>query len=183
MIEPLFILAPPRSFTSVTCAMIGQHPEMMGLPETNLFAADTYAGLQRMYRMRPRFRFGLLRSVAQLGLGAQTEDTVRAAAAWLEENPDISTAELFADLVAWADGRGTVDKSPLYVYAPGALQRAHSGAPIGLKVLHESQTSPTSIQRQCNGARDPRQLAESTYLFLFSMADSAALAALRTAGC
>ena len=34
MTEPLFILAPPRSFTSVVCAMIGNHPQMLGLPET-----------------------------------------------------------------------------------------------------------------------------------------------------
>ena len=40
MTQPLFILAPPRSFTTVTSAMIGQHPEMYGLPETNLFVAE-----------------------------------------------------------------------------------------------------------------------------------------------
>jgi hypothetical protein len=39
--RPLFILAPPRSFTSVICGMIGQHPQMYGLPEVNLFAGET----------------------------------------------------------------------------------------------------------------------------------------------
>lgn len=48
MLEPLFILAPPRSFTSVVCAMIGQHPDMCGLPEVNLAIAgrmDVWTGL------------------------------------------------------------------------------------------------------------------------------------------
>ena len=33
MAAPLFILAPPRSYTSLFNAMIGQHPEAYGLPE------------------------------------------------------------------------------------------------------------------------------------------------------
>src|SRR5438874_389166 len=33
--DPVFILALPGSFSSVVCAMLGQHPEMYGLPETN----------------------------------------------------------------------------------------------------------------------------------------------------
>src|SRR5260221_9464285 len=31
--DPVFILALPRSFSSVVCGMLGQHPQMYGLPE------------------------------------------------------------------------------------------------------------------------------------------------------
>jgi hypothetical protein len=127
--EPLFILAPPRSFTSVVCAMIGQHPQMVGLPETNLFAAETIRALQAIHRSRPRFAHGLLRSVAQLGLGGQTVSDVDAAQRWLDEHRELDTAAVFRDLMDWASPRRVIDKSPMYIYAPGALQRLIAAFP------------------------------------------------------
>lgn len=44
-LPPLFILCPIRSFSSIACAMIGQHPEMYGFPELRLFNADTLEGV------------------------------------------------------------------------------------------------------------------------------------------
>lgn len=123
LIQPLFILAPPRSFTSVTCAMVGQHPQMMGLPETNLFARSTYGELGALYERRPRLQHGLLRAIAQLGLGAQSEANVDAAQRWLAEQDAVSTGALFADLAHWAAPRGCVDKSPIHVYRGANMQR------------------------------------------------------------
>ena len=45
MTPPLFILGAPRSFTSICCAMLGNHPDMFGLAETNLFGAATIGDL------------------------------------------------------------------------------------------------------------------------------------------
>lgn len=129
MHRPLFILAPPRSFTSVTCGMVGQHPQLLGLPETNLFARDTYADLTRLYGARARFQHGLLRSIAQLGLGEQTEDDIEAAKSWLQKRPSASTAQIFQDLAAWAAPRQLVDKSPLYVYSSSSLERIGQAFP------------------------------------------------------
>jgi Sulfotransferase family len=127
---PLFILAPPRSFTSVICGMIGQHPEMYGLPEVNLFAGDSYADLtERVYSTRPGFRHGLLRAVAQLGLGEQSVQTVQQARQWLEEQPALSTADLFGDLATWAAPRRLVDKSPIYGYQAESLARIADACP------------------------------------------------------
>lgn len=103
--------------------MVGQHPQMLGLPETNLFARDTYADLTQLYAARGRFQHGLLRSIAQLGLGQQTEDDIDVAAAWLQKRPAASTARIFQDLAAWAAPREVVDKSPLYVYSSSSLER------------------------------------------------------------
>jgi hypothetical protein len=125
----LFILAPPRSFTSVTCAMIGYHPDMCGLPETNLFTADTYEDLSRAYKVRSRLQHGLLRSISELGLGGQTEDNVEAAREWLEENRSSSTAAIFEDLRVWAAPRGLVEKSPAHVYQPAHLARTRAAVP------------------------------------------------------
>jgi hypothetical protein len=127
--NPVFILAPPRSFTSVICGMIGQHPEMYALPEVNLFAADDYEGLGRVYRLRPGFRHGLLRSIAELGLGGQTEENIDVARNWLEEYDKVSTAEIYNDLVDWANPRRLVDKSPIYVYSEETLQRIKNAFP------------------------------------------------------
>lgn len=123
MSQPLFILAPPRSFTSVSCAMIGCHPQMFGLAETNLFTADLYEELTRVYRMRRRLQHGLLRCIAELGLGGQTEENIETAKQWLDENLEVPTAEIFGDLVAWGEPRNLVDKSPSYVYKPEHLER------------------------------------------------------------
>ncbi len=123
MSQPLFILAPPRSFTSVLCAMIGNHPEMIGLPETNLFAADTLADLSRIYQARPRFQHGLLRAVAELGLGGQTDEDISAARLWLEEHMDMSTGDVYRDLITWAAPKTPIDKSPMYVYKTESIER------------------------------------------------------------
>ena len=40
MRQPLFILALPRSYTSLIAGMLGQHPQAYGLPELNLFTVD-----------------------------------------------------------------------------------------------------------------------------------------------
>ena len=110
--------------------MIGQHPQMYGLPEVNLFAGETYADLgERVYSMRPGFRHGLLRAVAQLGLGGQNPDTIEDARRWLEENREVPTSELFDDLAAWAAPRRLVDKSPLYAYSAESLGRIEAACP------------------------------------------------------
>src|SRR5262245_30909041 len=74
--DPLIILGAPRSFTSVVCAMLGQHPEMYGLPEVNLFVAETMAERRGLIAQPPWSEHGLLRAVAQLFGGEQTIQTI-----------------------------------------------------------------------------------------------------------
>ena len=144
----LFVLAPPRSFTSVTCAMLGQHPQMYSLPEVHLFVAGTYNELLKLYQIRRGFQHGLLRAIAELGLGAQTEANVVAARQWLEELGDTDTATLYQDLAEWASPRALVDKSPTYVYKSESLERIAASVP-GAYYLHLT--------------RHPRAMCESVY--------------------
>ena len=123
MSEPLFILTTPRLLTSQTCAMIGNHPDMACLAETNLFAAETYEELEAIYLIDPRFQHGLLRTIAEFGLGGQTEENVELAQAWLIDNESVKTADIFKDLMALVEPRHVVDTSVLYVYRPGVLDR------------------------------------------------------------
>src|SRR5215470_7660537 len=98
MPDPVIILAPPRSFTSVVCGMLGQHPQMYGLPEVNLFVAETMRERQELIA-RPKFStHGLLRVVAQLFVGTQTIQTIILAQRWVEIRADCSCVSIFREL-------------------------------------------------------------------------------------
>jgi len=133
MSEPLIILCPLRSFSSVGCAMIGQHPQMYGFPELNLFVADSIEGMLLYYlrQGRPQGLHGLLRTLAQLHEGAQTETTIFKARTWLQERMDWSTKKMFDYLLERISPRIGVDKSPVTVMKPEFIERAHAMFPKG----------------------------------------------------
>ncbi len=114
--RPVFILCPGRSFSSVVCGMLGQHPELYGLPETNFFVADTLGGVFRWFRKlgpgNPHRLDGLARTIAQLHEGEQTEATVERAWQWLRERPDMPTGELARHVARLLENRRFVEKSP-----------------------------------------------------------------------
>lgn len=129
MNSPLFILAPPSSYSAVICAMLGQHPEMYDLPEVNLFVADDYRELSRWFERMPRLGHGLLRAIAELGAGDQIPRNVNAAKQWLERHERDGTAMFFRDLIEWAQPLRLVDKSTLYVRPGRALERVKEAFP------------------------------------------------------
>src|SRR5262245_58906214 len=82
--DPVFILTLPRSFSSVVCAMLGQHPQMYGFPELHLFPVETVAEWWvRVGGKTPKLRDGLLRTIAQLYFQEQTDRTIALARGWL----------------------------------------------------------------------------------------------------
>jgi Sulfotransferase family len=124
--DPLFILAPPRSFSSVASAMLGQHPQMFGLPETHLFGDETMEqwgarASQESYQMA----HGLLRAVAQICFGRQTERTVKLAAAWLRRRSDHTSGMIFEELAREVYPLILIDKSPSMVYEIESMRRAY----------------------------------------------------------
>lgn len=124
---PLFIVCPIRSFSSVICAMLGQHPQMFAMPELNLFIADTVAGL--LNPPKPHFKDGLLRAVAYLHHGEQTENTVREAERWLAERGHWSSTELLSYLARSVAPRVLIDKSPATVMRSDFLERSYRACP------------------------------------------------------
>src|SRR5207245_2865569 len=110
---PLFILAPPRSFSSVICAMLGQHPQMYGLPELHLFTTATMADQWRTGARGPfSMGHGLLRAVAQVCYGAQTEVTIEAARGWLRRRSHFTTGMILEELCERVQPLMVVEKSP-----------------------------------------------------------------------
>jgi hypothetical protein len=128
--SPLFILALPRSFSSVVCAMLGQHPQMYGLPETNLFAAPTLAEWWRLStRLAFPMRHGLLRAVAQIYFAAQTAETVKLAAGWIKRRAHFTTGYMLEVLAEKLRPAVLVDKSPNIVRRVEFMHRAHNMFP------------------------------------------------------
>jgi hypothetical protein len=129
---PLFVLAPARSFTSIVCAMLGQHPQLYALPETNLLCAETVAiRLARARRSTHRGAMhGLLRAVAQLQFGEQTATTVQLARKWLEARAEFPTELLLQCLMERVAPRAVVEESPSMV-VDTCLHRIQEKFPAG----------------------------------------------------
>jgi hypothetical protein len=118
MAAPLFLLAPPRSYTSLMNAMLGQHPQCFGLPELCLFnverLVDLWVRSTDEMGSEAKTRHGLLRAVAEIYGGEQTMDSVRMANHWCAARQNLSTGEIYRELVDKIDPLIAVEKSPAY---------------------------------------------------------------------
>jgi len=128
MTEPLIILAPMRSFSTVTGAMLGQHPQMYSLLETHLFICDTMGRWWAMCRHH-NLDHGLARAIAELLVGRQDEASVEWARTWILRHLHWTTAEFFRFLAGLVHPSVLVDKSPLIVNRIEHLQRAYAAFP------------------------------------------------------
>lgn len=133
MAAPLFLLAPPRSYTSLINAMIGQHPQTFGLPELNLFNVikikDLWRRVSREIGGDSNRRHGLLRAVAEIYAGEQTPATITMAQYWAAAREDQTTGEVFLELVAKIDPLIPVEKSPAYTVSAQRLTRIYETFP------------------------------------------------------
>ncbi len=130
MIEPVFILAPGRSFTSVVCAMLGQHPQMYGLPELNLSVATTLREWWvRFQGPRTFLSHGLLRVVAELFFGDQNVATIVQARRWVRCRLFMHTGSVLELLAEAVHPLGFVEKSPIAVSEPRYLERLGQSYP------------------------------------------------------
>jgi Sulfotransferase family len=123
---PLFILAPARSGSSVAAMMLGQHPELYGVPELRLFHHETVSALlaEVVPGLSPMARLsGLLRVLAELHDGGQTSMSVARARKWLKDRRRWTTISLFDHLRALVTPRAIVEKSPETVRTDEALGR------------------------------------------------------------
>lgn len=127
MALPLFLLAPPRSYTSLMNAMLGQHPQAFGLPELCLFNVQTLKELwvreSDEMENHTKTRQGLLRAVAEIYAGEQTTATITMAHHWCAARQDWTTADVYHELVAKIDPLIPVEKSPSYTIS---VKRMHA---------------------------------------------------------
>jgi hypothetical protein len=123
--DPVFVLSAPRSFSSVVCAMLGQHPRLHGLPETHLFRDNT---MEQWWDRSTAVSFdhthGLIRAVAEVVYGGQSDTDVRKAKGWLQRRLTLTSGMVFEELARSVYPCALVDKSPSIVYDVDAMQRA-----------------------------------------------------------
>ena len=127
MAAPLFLLAPPRSYTSLVNAMLGQHPQAFGLPEMCLFNVDRLVDLWKGSQSEinengPLVRHGLLRAVAEIYGGEQRTQTVNMAVAWCSLREEWETGRVFREIVDRIHPLVAVEKSPSYTMSIKRMQ-------------------------------------------------------------
>ncbi|QHS09951.1 sulfotransferase [Sinimarinibacterium sp. NLF-5-8] len=85
--DPIVLLAPPFSGSARLAARLGCHPQLYAVPELYLFMADNLGELLQIFRLSQGPQFdGLLRAIAQLEYGEQTDASIARARAWLEQH-------------------------------------------------------------------------------------------------
>jgi hypothetical protein len=130
--------------------MIGQHPDLLGLPELKLFCCPT---MQALERSLPRFWIergvahrspGLVRAVAEFLFGGQTEREIAAALGWLHARPRWTGADVFDRLLESVSPRIPVEKSPDNVANDTALTRMADAYPQA-RYLHLTRHPVTTL--------------------------------------
>ncbi len=134
MAAPIFLLAPPRSYTSLVNAMLGQHPQAFGLPELCLFNVDVLVELWRGSNTEipengPLVRHGLLRAVAEIYAGEQRSATVNMAMAWASAREAWDTGRVYREIVDKIHPLVAVEKSPSYTMSVRRMQAAFRAFP------------------------------------------------------
>jgi len=131
--------------------MIGQHPDLAGLPELKLFCCRTVGELEEALPQYWRDRGvthrspGLVRALAEFEFGGQTVASLSAARAWLQARPHWSGADVLDVLLERLSPRLAVEKSPDNLLNDAALARMVEAYPRA-RYLHLTR-HPVTTQR------------------------------------
>lgn len=176
---PVFLLAPARSFSTVSLALLAGHPRIYGFPEMLLFSTSSVHGLLNESPSRPempdswlRNRLsGVLRAVADLHDGSQDPESVRRALEWLHAHEHWTTIQLMEHLMQLAQPRICLEKSPDTTHTDERLEACISAFPSArfIHLTRHPVTTQASMHRHMSWDRsDPLGLvirsASSWYL-------------------
>ncbi len=122
--QAVFILAPPRSGTSLLRLMLAGHPKLFAANELQLLGFETLA--QRQAAFEGKFSLwseGLIRVIMHIKQCGPEE-----AKLIIENyaNEGVTTKELFGKLQQWIGKKIMVDKSPSYALDPKILEKANN---------------------------------------------------------
>lgn len=119
---PVFVLAPPRSGSTLLRVLLGGHPQLFSPPELELLQyADVRQRAADLSDGHEYAQEGLVRAVMAL-----TDSTSKSARRLIDRAVDEgwSTREMYRWLTERAGGRTLVDKTTYYALVPEALERA-----------------------------------------------------------
>lgn len=150
--EPLFLLAPARSYSTVSIALLAGHPELYGLPETSLFLRETVGEIMALSAgqfsdedAHQHRLMGLERALAQLHDDSQDEAALDRALGWIRQRSELTSTEVMDHILRLVYPRIAVEKSPATVASEEALGRCLRAYP-GARYLHLTR-HPVSTQR------------------------------------
>jgi hypothetical protein len=105
--------------------MLGQHPQAYGLPEVNLSHGETLGDMWDSVRIVANFSTaGLLRLLAEINEGSQSEEAVVRARRWILQRPHWSGARVFEHVrKGVGEDRMLVEKSPRNTVNPAHMRR------------------------------------------------------------
>lgn len=131
--------------------MIGQHPELAGVPELKLFCYPTIGALEASL---PRFWIargithrspGLVRALAEYAFGDQRPASISSARAWLKARAHWAGPDVLDVLQTLLRPRHLVEKSPENVLTDAALDQMSAAYP-NARYLHLTR-HPVTTQR------------------------------------
>jgi hypothetical protein len=127
------MLSPPRSFSSVVSTMLGEHPDLYGFPELHIFVGDTVQDVIDFEKSNNKRHAGgppgLLRTLAQIHDGVQTNVTAFRAIGWLNERRDWPSKKLMDYLLEAVAPKIGLEKSPVTSQKAVFLDRAYACYP------------------------------------------------------
>jgi hypothetical protein len=152
--SPIFVLATARSYSSVVTTMIGQHPQLAGLPELKLFCCETIGELEAslpafwMKRGIAHRSPGLVRALAEFAFGGQTSENLVAARGWLRARLQWRGSHVFDFLLERLAPRIGIEKSPDNLLTDAAVTRMATAYPQAryLHLTRHPGTTQRSIQ-------------------------------------
>lgn len=121
---PLWILAAPFSGASWLASCLGGHPQLYATPELNLLMADTVGELLDIFDIgQAAHAHGLLRTLAELEFGGQTDEGIVKARRWLEAHREMRSGELAMWLAEKVSPRRLVMTDSEAALRPMSLRR------------------------------------------------------------
>jgi hypothetical protein len=120
----IFVLAPPRSGTTLLRVMLAGHPRLFGPPELELLTFDTLQERKATFAGRGSFRLeGTVRAIMEVK-GCDAEEAKRVMAEC--EDRGLTTRQFYRLLQDWVGDRVLVDKTPTYALDRQTLARAEA---------------------------------------------------------
>ena len=137
--SPILLFSSPRSYSTVTCAMLGRHKSFYGFPELNLFLVDTIDELLNLGNgptpYSSSYLTGLLRTIAELKFHGQTDGKIEEARKWITSRSHWTTKQMFDYLLDGIDGKTRIEKSPRTCLSQKSIDRALAGYP-NARIIH-----------------------------------------------
>ncbi len=170
---PVFILAPARSYSTVTTALLAGHPGVYGFPELMLFAARTVGDLLDRTLTGPNLNpvyvaarlSGIYRAVAAVHEESQSDAAIHRAVDWLRAGQEWATTDLMNHLLDLVQPRIGLEKSPETIATDESLTACLTAYPAA-RYIHLTR-HPVTTQRSMQETHQatlrqplpPRQLA------------------------